>query len=115
MKRDGFPVTVFAITDHHVILTLNIKEVAFRGDSVNAKTELAPCSDTDYGQCQHESYFKDICFNHDGRLHVRHLSTVFTEFDAAKTRAIKNAQDEIEREESRIARLRSKLELLKSS
>lgn len=114
MPKINIPTTLYAVTDHHVILTLTVKVVMPRGEFIQAETELAPGSDTDYGQCHHESYFEKLYFNLDGTLHMKH-STVFTQFDAAKQYAIKNAQDEIEREESHIARLKSKLTLLEAS
>lgn len=114
MQRINIPETLYAVTDHHVILNLTVKDVTPRGEFIQAETELAPGSDTDYGQGHHESYFKTLYLNLDGTLHMKH-STVFTEFDAAKQYAIKNAKDEIEIEEGRITRLKSKLALLEAS
>ena len=107
--------TLFAVTDHHVVLTLNVESVKpLDGEFFKVITTLAPKSDNEYASFHHESYFKSLYLDCEKNLHIRHPG-VFLGHESAKQYAIANTKDEIDRKMREVNSLESKLAALEAS
>ena len=107
--------TLFAVTDHHVILTLNVESVKpLDSEFFKVITTLAPKSDTEYASFHHDSYFKSLYLDSEKNLHIRHPG-VFLDHESAKQYAITNTKEEIDLKKRELNSLESKLAALEAA
>ena len=101
---------MFAVTDHFVVIP--IEEVSRRtvGTLIQIETMIA-CEITSYMECHHDSYFKFIRLNKEGKP-VKH--GVFTNEEAAVLFAIERAEEEKALRQKEVDSLDEKIIKLKS-
>lgn len=89
---------MYAVTDHHIIITLVVIKETVREDYVQIETEISGEAD-DYMLCHYNHYFKEMWLDDDG---LPDKGNVFVNKSDAVAYALKKANEEIETKQAAI-------------